>query len=69
MNGQDETTTQDTTAKRACRQDGCTCQDARIVSPRRAAFFAVVAKANGETSDRHIAPEPGWTLADVGATD
>ena len=69
MNGQDEVTAQDTSSKRSCRQEGCTCQDVRILSPRRAAFFAAVARKNGETADRQIAPEPGWTLADMGATD
>ena len=28
----------------ACLIDGCTCKDARIVSHRRAAFFAAVAR-------------------------
>ena len=69
MNGQDETTAQDTTTKRSCRQDGCTCQDARIASPRRAAFFAAVARAHGETADRQIDPEPGWRLPADGLTD
>ena len=69
MNGQDETTSQETTAKRSCRQDGCACQDVRIVSHRRAAFFAAVARANGQTADRQIAPEPGWQFSDVMATD
>lgn len=62
MNGQDEITSQDTSVKRSCRQDGCTCQDARIVSFRRAGFFAVVARKNGETADRQIAPEAGWRI-------
>ena len=62
MNGQDETTSQETIAKRSCRQDDCTCQDVRIVSPRRAGFFAALARANGETADRQIAPEAGWRI-------
>jgi hypothetical protein len=41
---------------------GCTCKDARILSIRRAAFFAAVARASGETADRHVDPEPGWTI-------
>jgi hypothetical protein len=73
MNGQDETTTQATTHStnvgRACRQDGCPCQDARIVSHRRAAFFAVVARKQGETADRRIAPEPDWRLPGATPTD
>jgi hypothetical protein len=32
------------------------------VSHRKAAFFAAIARRTGETADRTIAPEPGWTL-------
>jgi len=46
----------------ACLVDGCTCKDARIVSHRRAAFFAAIARRAGETADRSIAPEPGWRI-------
>ena len=46
----------------ACLVPGCTCKDARIVSSRRAAFFAAVARRAGETADRFIAAEPGWRL-------
>jgi len=46
----------------ACLVAGCTCKDARIVSVRRAAFFAAVARRSGETADRRIEPEPGWTI-------
>ena len=46
----------------ACLVAGCTCKDARIVSIRRAAFFAAVARQTGETADRVIAPEPSWRL-------
>jgi hypothetical protein len=46
----------------ACLVAGCTCKDARIVSFRRAAFFAVVARRAGQTADRVIAPEPTWRL-------
>jgi len=46
----------------ACLVDGCTCKDARIVSHRRAAFFAAIARRTGETADRVIAPEPAWRL-------
>jgi hypothetical protein len=42
----------------ACLVAGCTCKDARIVSHRRAAFFAAVARQTGQTADRVIAPEP-----------
>lgn len=47
---------------RACLVAGCTCKDARIVSSRRARFFADLARAKGETAKRVIRPEPGWTI-------
>ena len=46
----------------ACLVAGCTCKDARIVSSRRARFFADLARTKGETARRVIRPEPGWTL-------
>ena len=45
-----------------CLAPGCPCQDARIVSHRRARFFTHLAVVNGETADRVIAPEPDWRL-------
>ena len=45
-----------------CLVDGCPCRDARIVSHRRARFFAHVAEANGQTAHRMIRPEPGWEI-------
>ena len=45
-----------------CLVAGCTCKDARIVSSRRARFFADLARAKGETANRVVRPEPGWTL-------
>ena len=45
-----------------CLQDGCPCRDARIVSHRKAAFFAAIARTTGETADRFIAPDPDWAL-------
>ncbi len=45
-----------------CLVEGCTCRDARIVSRRRASFFADLARTKGETARRVIHPEPGWTL-------
>ncbi len=46
----------------SCLVAGCTCKDPRIVSSRRARFFADLARAKGETAMRVIQPEPGWTL-------
>jgi hypothetical protein len=45
-----------------CLAPGCPCQDARIVSHRRARFFTHLAVANGETGDRVIEPDPDWQL-------
>ena len=45
---------------RACLVEGCPCKDARIVSHRRAAFHAAMARRTGETADRAIAREAGW---------
>jgi hypothetical protein len=57
----------ETPAPGACLLSGCTCKDARIISYRRAAFFADVARRMGQTADRIIAVEPAWRFpaADV----
>ena len=57
-----ETTVQVPSRTRSCLSPGCGCTDARIVSPRRAAFHATVARANGQTANRRIDPEAGWRL-------
>jgi hypothetical protein len=49
-------------ARQACLVPGCSCKDARIVSHRRAAFFAAIAKGRGETADRIVAVDPTWRL-------
>jgi hypothetical protein len=49
----------------ACLVAGCTCKDARIVSFRRARFIAAMARQNGETADRVIAPDPEWRIPTV----
>jgi hypothetical protein len=46
----------------ACLVAGCTCKDARIISHRRASFFAAMARENGQTPDRVIAPDPEWRI-------
>ena len=48
--------------RRGCLVEGCPCKDARIVSRRRAAFFAAWAQDHGETADRTIIPELGWRI-------
>ena len=47
---------------KACLTAGCPCKDARIVSRRRAGFFAALARSRGETADRIVAPERGWRI-------
>lgn len=54
-------------ARRACLVAGCPCKDARIVSHRRAAFFATWARSHGETADRVVAPDPAWSFASFAA--
>ena len=54
-----------TIASGACLVAGCTCKDARIISHRRASFYAAVARHYGETADRVIAPDPEWRLPSV----
>jgi len=46
----------------ACLVAGCPCKDARIVSRRRASFFAAVAREQGETADRQVGPDASWRL-------
>jgi hypothetical protein len=46
----------------ACLVAGCPCKDPRIVSHRRAAFFAAVAREHGETANRTVAAEPDWQI-------
>jgi hypothetical protein len=62
MNRPDETTDQAQPTRRPCLVDGCSCKDARIVSRRRAAYFAARARQTGQTADRVVAPEPEWSL-------
>ena len=65
MNGEDPTRLTEITASssgRACLVEGCTCKDARIVSTRRAMFFAYVATSRGETADRVVAADAEWRL-------
>jgi hypothetical protein len=71
MNGLDDTTTTATTTptRRACLVAGCACKDARIVSHRRAAYFAVVARSNGQTANRIVAVEADWRLPAITDTE
>ena len=48
--------------RRGCLVEGCSCKDARIVSQRRAAFFAAWARDHGETANRAVEPEVGWRI-------
>ncbi len=62
MNRHDETNERSATSRRPCLVDGCTCKDARIVSRRRAAYFAARARQTGQTANRVVRGEPGWYL-------
>jgi hypothetical protein len=46
----------------ACLVPGCPCKDSRIVSQRRARFFAAIARKAGETADRVVPVEPAWAF-------
>ena len=48
--------------RRACLVAGCPCKDPRIVSHRRAAFHAAIARRTGETANRYIPADPAWPL-------
>ena len=47
---------------RGCLVPGCPCKDSRIVSHRRAAFFADLARRTGETANRIVVPDPAWSF-------
>jgi hypothetical protein len=49
-------------ARRGCLVAGCPCKDARIVSQRRAAFFAAWARDHGETANRAVEPDAEWRI-------
>jgi hypothetical protein len=46
----------------ACLVPGCPCKDARIVSHRRAAFFAALARGTGQTADRIVPVDASWAF-------
>jgi hypothetical protein len=54
--------------RRGCLVEGCPCKDARIVSQRRAAFFAAWARDHGETADRMVAPDVDWQIPTITST-
>jgi hypothetical protein len=62
MNDSDVTRTPAAVSGRACLVDGCPCKDARILSTRRAAYVAAVARSRGETAHRVVAADPGWRI-------
>lgn len=53
----------------ACHISGCTCKDVRIVSHRRAAFLAYMARRSSQTADRVVAVEPDWRIPSAPLTD
>jgi hypothetical protein len=62
MTDSDVTRTPAAMTGRACLVDGCPCKDARILSRRRAAYVAAVARSRGETASRVFAVDPGWRI-------
>jgi hypothetical protein len=48
--------------RRGCLVEGCSCKDARIVSRRRAAYFAAWAKQHDETANRIVVPDAEWRI-------
>ena len=63
MNGPDATEITTAPRRRACLVEGCTCKDARVLSTRRAGYFASIAASRGETADRRIAADDdSWRL-------
>ena len=62
MNGPEPTITETQPSRRTCLVDRCSCKDARIISTRRAAYFASQAMANGETADRILPADADWRL-------
>jgi hypothetical protein len=63
MNGPDVSEITATPARRACLVEGCACKDARILSTRRASYFASVAASRGETADRIVPADPTWAFS------
>jgi hypothetical protein len=59
----------ETRLRGACLISGCTCKDSRIVSYRRAAFFAAMARRSGQTAVRVVAVEPDWRIPSAPLTD
>jgi hypothetical protein len=60
MNGPETATIISSPSGRACLVEGCSCKDARIVSFRRAAYFASIAQTRGETANRVISADSTW---------
>lgn len=52
----------DRPVRRGCTATGCTCKDLRIVSQRRAKFYAYQADGRGQTAQRVLAADPNWRL-------
>jgi hypothetical protein len=68
MNGPQEHI-QEPSTRQPCLNAGCSCKDARIVSRRKAAYFAARAQATGQTADRVVAPQRGWRIAALSTPD
>jgi hypothetical protein len=62
MNAPEDQIRQDRPSRGPCLVDGCPCKDPRIISFRRAAFYASRAQASGETADRIVPVDPDWRI-------
>ena len=63
MDRTDETPDQTSTEHGpTCLAPGCPCRDPRIISRRRAGFFAYLARERGETATRVVRPDATWRL-------
>jgi hypothetical protein len=57
-----ETTAATAPSRKRCLAPGCSCADGRILSRRHASFFAALAARNGQTANRVVTPETGWSI-------
>jgi hypothetical protein len=62
MNAREPAGQPDRPLRGGCTAIGCTCNDLRIVSPRRARFYAYRAASRGQTAQRVITADPDWRL-------
>jgi hypothetical protein len=62
MQANDTAATTPRTERSGCLVAGCSCKDARFLSPRRAAWIAAIAESRGETANRIVPADPAWAI-------